>query len=114
MRLRPPRSTRTDTLFPYTTLFRSLDLRGPLMFVTPMTVEEKIAGLGLTLPQAAAPVAAYVPAVEAGGLLHISGQLPFDDGQLMTGRLGEDRDLAYGVKAAERCALMLIAQMKLA
>src|SRR3546814_5441542 len=59
-------------------------------------------------------LAAYVPAVEAGGLLHISGQLPFDDGQLMTGRLGEDRDLAYGVKAAERCALMLIAQVKLA
>src|SRR3546814_19469689 len=79
-----------------------------------MTVEEKIAGLGLTLPQAAAPVAAYVPAVEAGGLLHISGQLPFDDGQLMTARLGEDRDLAYGVKAAERCALLLIAQVKLA
>src|SRR3546814_15000391 len=70
-----------------------LDLSRSLLFVTPMTVEEKIAGLGLTLPQAAAPVAAYVPAVEAGGLLHISGQLPFDDGQLMTGRLGEDRDI---------------------
>src|SRR3546814_8132527 len=79
-----------------------------------MTVDEKIAGLGLTLTQAAAPVAAYVPAVEAGGLLHSSGQLPFDDGQLMTGRPGEDRDLAYGVKAAERCALMLIAQVRLA
>jgi enamine deaminase RidA (YjgF/YER057c/UK114 family) len=77
-----------------------------------MTPEAKLAELGLTLPEAAAPVAAYVAAVEAGGLLHISGQLPFKDGALMTGRLGEDRDEAYGVEAAQRCGLMLIAQMK--
>lgn len=77
-----------------------------------MSIEAKLAELGLTLPEAAAPVAAYVPAVEAGGLLHISGQLPFKDGALMTGRLGEDRDEAYGIEAAQRCGLMLIAQMK--
>ena len=75
-------------------------------------IKAKLAERGLTLPQAAAPVAAYVPAVEAGGLLHISGQLPFEDGNLMTGRLGEDRDLDYGVRAAERCALMLVAQIE--
>lgn len=75
-------------------------------------IEAKLAELGLTLPEAAAPVAAYVPAVEAGGLLHISGQLPFKDGALMTGRLGEDRDLEYGAEAAQRCGLMLVAQMK--
>lgn len=75
-------------------------------------IKAKLAERGLTLPQAAAPVAAYVPAVEAGGLLHISGQLPFDDGALMTGRIGEDRDLDYGVRAAERCALMLVAQIE--
>ena len=79
-----------------------------------MSIEAKIAELGLSLPIAAAPVAAYVPAVCAGGLLHISGQLPFDDGALMTGRLGEDRDVEFGFRAAERCALMLIAQMKAA
>ena len=39
-------------------------------------------------------MAAYVPTVEAAGLLHVSGQLPFADGAVMTGRLGEDRDLA--------------------
>lgn len=77
-------------------------------------VERKLTGLGLSLPEAAAPVAAYVPTVEAGGLLHISGQLPFDEGALMTGRVGDDRDLAYGQEAARRCALMLIAQMKAA
>lgn len=75
-------------------------------------IDAKLAELGLTLPEAAAPIAAYVPAVEAGGLLHISGQLPFDDGAIMTGRLGEDRDLAYGQQAAQRCALMLVAQIK--
>jgi enamine deaminase RidA (YjgF/YER057c/UK114 family) len=75
------------------------------------TIESKLAELGHSLPLAAAPVAAYVPAVEAGGLLHISGQLPFKDGALMTGRLGEDRDLAFGEEAALRCGLMLIAQI---
>ncbi|MCM8731032.1 RidA family protein [Hephaestia sp. GCM10023244] len=75
-------------------------------------IDRKLRELGLTLPQAAAPVAAYVPTVETAGLLHISGQLPFDDGALMTGRLGDDRDLDYGYKAAQRCALMLVAQMQ--
>ncbi len=75
-------------------------------------IEQKLAELGLTLPEAAAPVAAYVPAVSAGGLLHLSGQLPFKDGQLMTGRLGEDRDLAFGQEAALRCGLMIAAQIK--
>ncbi len=75
-------------------------------------VDRKLEELGLTLPEAAAPVAAYVPVVEANGLLHISGQLPFKDGALMAGRLGEDRDLAFGAEAAQRCALMLVAQIK--
>jgi enamine deaminase RidA (YjgF/YER057c/UK114 family) len=75
-------------------------------------VDRKLEELGLTLPEAAAPVAAYVPVVEANGLLHISGQLPFKDGALMTGRLGEDRDLAFGAEAAQRCGLMLVAQLK--
>ncbi|AGH50127.1 endoribonuclease L-PSP [Sphingomonas sp. MM-1] len=80
-----------------------------------MSIEARIAELGLTLPQPAAPVAAYVPAVEANGLLHISGQLPFRaDGSLMTGRLGEDVDVEGGRAAAERCGLMLIAQIKAA
>ena len=42
-----------------------------------MSIDARLAELGLTLPKPAAPVAAYVPAVEANGLLHISGQLPF-------------------------------------
>jgi enamine deaminase RidA (YjgF/YER057c/UK114 family) len=75
-------------------------------------ISDRLAERGIALPEAAAPVAAYVPAVEANGLLHISGQLPFDDGQLMTGRLGEDRDVEYGQRAARRCGVMLLAQME--
>ena len=77
-------------------------------------VDRRLEQLGLTLPQAAAPVAAYVPAVEAGGLLHISGQLPFRDGQVITGRLGADVSLEDGQAAARACGLMLVAQVKAA
>lgn len=90
----------------------------PLMMMSADTpassVEDRLAELGITLPVAAAPVAAYVPTVEAGGMLFISGQLPFANGNVMVGRLGEDRDLAYGQAAARACGLMLIAQMKAA
>jgi enamine deaminase RidA (YjgF/YER057c/UK114 family) len=79
-----------------------------------MSISDRLAALGITLPEPAAPVAAYVPAVRAGNLLHISGQLPFDSGAVMTGRLGEDRDLAYGAAAARACGIMLLAQIKAA
>ena len=79
-----------------------------------MSIEARLKELDIALPVAAAPVAAYVPAVLAGGLLHVSGQLPFRDGALMTGRMGEDRDLDYGVEAARRCGLMLLAQIEAA
>jgi enamine deaminase RidA (YjgF/YER057c/UK114 family) len=79
-----------------------------------MSIEARLTELGITLPQAAAPVAAYVAAVEANGLLHISGQIALAPDGLMTGRLGEDRDLDYGVAAARVCGLNLIAQMKAA
>ena len=77
-------------------------------------IDRKLAELGLVLPAPAAPVASYVPAVEAGGLLHISGQLPFKDGAVMTGKLGDTVDLVGGAEAAQACALMLVAQMKAA
>jgi enamine deaminase RidA (YjgF/YER057c/UK114 family) len=79
-----------------------------------MTIETRLADLGITLPAAAAPVAAYVPVVVAGGLAHVSGQLPFIDGQLVTGRLGEDVALERGQAAARACGLMLLAQLKAA
>lgn len=78
------------------------------------TAEDKLAAMGLSLPQAAAPVAAYVPTVLTGGLLHLSGQLPFKDGKVMTGRLGEGVTLEEGQEAARACALMILAQAKAA
>lgn len=81
---------------------------------TTETPDARLAQLGIDLPAPAAPIAAYVPTVEASGLLHISGQLPFVDGQVMTGRVGDDRDQAFGEAAARACGIMLIAQMKAA
>jgi enamine deaminase RidA (YjgF/YER057c/UK114 family) len=74
-------------------------------------IAARLAGQNIVLPEPAAPVAAYVPTVQVGNLLHISGQLPFDNGQVMTGRLGEDRDVDYGYRAARACGVMLLAQI---
>ena len=80
-----------------------------------MSIDQRLSELGITLPQPAAPVASYVPAVEHGGVLHISGQISFaEDGSLITGRLGENIDLDGGIAAARRCGVMLLAQMKAA
>lgn len=76
--------------------------------------ERRLAELGLQLPEAAAPVAAYVPVVVAGGLAHVSGQLPFIGGKLVTGRLGEEVSLEDGAAAAQACGLMILAQLKAA
>ena len=79
-----------------------------------MTVEAKLAELGLTLPEPAAPVAAYVPVVVANGLAHVSGQVSMQDGVLIRGRLGEDVSLTLGIEAARACGLMILAQLKAA
>ena len=75
-------------------------------------IEENIAELGITLPEAAAPVASYLPAVESNGMLYISGQLPFVDGELMTGKVGDSRTEEEATEAAKACGIMLLAQMK--
>ena len=80
-----------------------------------MTIAQRLSELTLTLPEAAAPVAAYVPTVLAGGLLHVSGQLPFrEGGELILGRLGAGVSVDEGKEAARRCATMLLAQVKAA
>ncbi len=79
-----------------------------------MTIDDRLAELGIELPHAAAPVAAYVPVVIAGGLAHVSGQLPFVGGELVRGRLGEDVSLEDGIAAARACGLMLLAQLRAA
>ena len=79
-----------------------------------MTIEARLEELGIILPEAAAPVASYVPVVVHGGFAHVSGQLPFIDGVLKTGRLGEDVELDEGMGAARACGLMILAQLKAA
>lgn len=79
---------------------------------TPAT---RLAALGHVLPAASAPAANYVPFVQSGNLLHISGQISFAaDGSLIKGRLGDDMDVAAGAAAAARCALGLMAHMQAA
>ncbi len=79
-----------------------------------MTVAARLEELNIVLPTAAAPVAAYVPVVVAGGLAHVSGQLPFVGGQLVTGRLGDDVSAEQGYEAARACGLMILAQLQAA
>jgi len=82
--------------------------------MTDAEIDARLAELGLSLPEPAAPVAAYVPVVIAGGLAHVSGQLPFVDGVLVKGRLGEDVDTGKGYEAARACGLMILAQLRAA
>ncbi len=79
-----------------------------------MTIAAKLAELGITLPKAAAPVASYVPVVVHGGMAYVSGQLPFVDGVVVTGRLGDDVSVEAGKDAARACGLMIVAQLQAA
>ena len=77
-----------------------------------MSIETRLNDLGIVLPEAAAPVASYVPVVVSNGFAHVSGQLPFIDGVLVKGRLGDTVELAQGMDAARACGLMILAQLK--
>ncbi|CAN7568201.1 RidA family protein [Rhizobium sp. LjRoot98] len=78
-------------------------------------IEARIKELGITLPQAAAPAANYVPFVISGSHLYISGQLPMENDKVaITGHLGDDVDVATGQRAAELCAINILAQAKAA
>ncbi len=79
-----------------------------------MNIEARLTELGIVLPEAAAPVASYLPVVVENDVAYVSGQLPFVDGKLATGRLGEDVSLEDGQAAARACGLMILAQLKTA
>ncbi len=79
-----------------------------------MSVDAKLESLGLTLPDAPAPAANYVPYVISGDMLFVSGQISSDENGLITGTLGDDLDVEAGQAAARRCALSLLAQVKAA
>ena len=74
-------------------------------------INGRLTALGITLPQAAAPAANYVPYVISGNLLTISGQLPMENGKVaVTGHLGRNVDVATGQRAAELCAINILSQ----
>jgi enamine deaminase RidA (YjgF/YER057c/UK114 family) len=78
-----------------------------------VTPEERLAELGLTLPEVPAPVAAYVPAVRTGDLVYTSGQLPLVDGKPAgTGKLGAGVTTEQGAELARVCALNALAALK--
>ena len=77
-------------------------------------IETRLASLGVTLPEAPAPAANYVPFVQAGDLVFVSGQISNGPDGLIKGRLGDGMDVAAGAAAAKACAISLLAQLKAA
>jgi enamine deaminase RidA (YjgF/YER057c/UK114 family) len=79
-----------------------------------MSVKEKIESLGLTLPVAALPVAAYVPAVKTGNLVFVAGQLPLVDGKIVKeGKVGKEVTPEEAKEMAQVCALNALAAIAL-
>ncbi|MDO5706764.1 MAG: RidA family protein [Paracoccus sp. (in: a-proteobacteria)] len=79
-----------------------------------MSITARLSELNITLPAAPAPAANYVPYVQSGDLLFVSGQISSGPDGLITGRLGDDLDVAAGAGAARACGLALIAQAQAA
>jgi enamine deaminase RidA (YjgF/YER057c/UK114 family) len=79
-----------------------------------MSIDQRLGELGITLPEAPAPAANYVPYVISGPLVFVSGQISRDDGGLITGKLGGGLSVEQGQAAARSCALALIAQLRAA
>ena len=78
-------------------------------------IETKLQELGITLPVPMAPVANYVPYVQTGDLVVISGQIPVVDGKMAyAGRVGVELSVEQGVAAARLCFVNLVAQLKAA
>ena len=79
-----------------------------------MTIESRLAELGIELPDVSPALASYVPVMVHGDTAIVSGQLPFLNGELATGRLGADVDVERGVEIARACGLMILAQLRAA
>ncbi|MCH2167068.1 MAG: RidA family protein [Oceanicola sp.] len=78
-------------------------------------IEERLANMGIELPEAPAPAANYVPYVQSGYQIFVSGQISIDaDGQLIKGKLGDGMSVEAGAEAAKRCGVALLAQVKAA
>ncbi len=76
-----------------------------------MTITDRLNELGITLPDAPAPAANYVPFVVSGSQVFISGQISQTTAGLTKGRLGHDFSIEQGAEAARSCAISLLAQL---
>ena len=74
--------------------------------------ENKLSDEGITLPDAPAPAANYVPYVQVGNVLYVSGQISQNESGLILGKLGENMTTEQGAEAAKFCAMSLLAQVK--
>jgi enamine deaminase RidA (YjgF/YER057c/UK114 family) len=79
-----------------------------------MSFTARLAELGVTLPDAPAPAANYVPFVKIGPVVHVSGQISADANGMIVGKLGDTMDIAEGAAAARCCAISLLAQVRAA
>lgn len=79
-----------------------------------MSFEQVLADKGITLPNAPAPAANYVPFARSGNLIFVSGQISANEDGLIIGKLGENMEVEAGAEAARRCGLALIAQLRTA
>ncbi|OAN78944.1 hypothetical protein A8B78_00840 [Jannaschia sp. EhC01] len=77
-------------------------------------IEVRLAELGVTLGDATAPAANYVPFVQVGDILFVSGQISIENGEMITGKIGADLSVEQGAAAAKVCAINLLAQVKAA
>lgn len=77
-------------------------------------IETKLAEMGITLPEAPAPAANYVPYVQVGDLVHVSGQVPMGPDGFYKGKLGDTMSVEEGAEMAKLCAISLLAQAKAA
>lgn len=77
-----------------------------------MNIEERLIALGVTLPEASAPAGNYVPYVQVGEMIYVSGQISNGPEGLICGKLGGDMSVEAGAVAAKACALHLISQLK--
>ena len=77
-----------------------------------MTITERLAELGVTLPDAPAPAANYVPYVVVGNSVYVSGQISSNSDGFITGKLGDTMTAEEGAVAAKSCAISLLAQLK--
>ena len=74
-------------------------------------ISDRLAEMGITLPVAAAPAANYLPYTISGNILYLSGQLPMENGRIaVTGIVGKDVELDAAKRAAELCAINILAQ----